>query len=115
MADEPQVGNNRLVILLLVALLGTGGAQTLATYGITRPPVVATAMVIDAEFLRQFDKGASQIEELHRWHDVVDESGVRLWYGRTLNVTMEEILDQNREQTQLLERILAVTRVNGRY
>ena len=105
------VTTNRLILLLLTALLGTSGAQTLSLYGVTdTPPVRTNPSMIDSNSQRMFLDIHEKTEALYDWHNVADAEGVKLWYGRTLETTLREILEQNRVQTKLLEKLLRVER-----
>jgi hypothetical protein len=42
----------------------------------------------------------SKIKELHAWHDVNDEEGVKIWYTR--NKTVEDTLEK---MTEILDRM----------
>lgn len=51
-------------------------------------------------------KQAQQIDELWRWHNVVDSEGVRIWYTRkSLEKTMEKLATAIEAQTEMLRRM----------
>lgn len=49
-------------------------------------------------------------QELHQWHDVVDEEGVRLWYGRSLLRPIERLQTGIHEQNEILRDIARSSR-----
>lgn len=105
------VTTNRLILLLLTALLGTSGAQTLSLYGVTdTPPVRTNPSMLDSNSQEMFMEIHEQTQALYDWHNVADAQGVKLWYGRTLETTLKEILQQEKDQTKLLEKLLRVER-----
>ncbi len=57
-----------------------------------------------------FDILAKQIQELHDWHAVTDEDGVKIWYlRRSLENAIEKLTSNLDIQTQLLrEMVLSI-------
>ena len=52
---------------------------------------------------------SQQVHDLHRWHDVTDEEGVRLWYSRrSVERAVEKIAESQATQTRLLENLARV-------
>lgn len=55
---------------------------------------------------KQLERMAHQIHELHQWHDVTDEDGVRVWYvRRSLEQAIEKLTLTLDAQTQLLREL----------
>lgn len=49
---------------------------------------------------------ARQVAELHRWHDVSDSEGVKIWYvRRSLEEAIDKLADNIELETKLLDRI----------
>ncbi len=54
-----------------------------------------------------FDILAKQIQELHDWHAVTDEDGVKIWYlRRSLENAIEKLTNNLDIQTQLLRELV---------
>jgi hypothetical protein len=50
-----------------------------------------------------------QVHDLHDWHNVTDEEGVRLWYSRrSVERAVEKIAESQVTQTKLLENLARV-------
>ncbi len=50
-----------------------------------------------------------QVHDLHQWHDITDEEGVRLWYSRrSVERAVEKIAEAQVTQTKLLENLARV-------
>jgi len=50
---------------------------------------------------------AKQIQELHEWHAVTDEDGVKIWYlRRSLENAIEKLTNNLDIQTQLLRELV---------
>ena len=63
--------------------------QTLGQFGvINTAPVVTNPQMLDRESREMFADMSRQVDTLYKWHDVDDTSGVKLWYGRTLNASL---------------------------
>ena len=51
-------------------------------------------------------KVAAQIDELYKWHDIVDSEGVKLWYVRpSLEEAISKLSINIAKQTVVLERM----------
>lgn len=74
-------------------------------------------------YVKKFAKCFAEIEDLHKWHDVTDEDGVRLWYVRQslekslvrLDTTMDKLSEtvaaQSRASVQMagsMERMITI-------
>lgn len=54
-----------------------------------------------------FELMAKQIHELHEWHAVTDEDGVKIWYlRRSLENAIEKLTSNLDLQTQLLRELV---------
>jgi len=50
---------------------------------------------------------SKQIDDLHDWHKVTDEDGVKVWYvRRSLETSLKDLSDNIRIQTEVLQKIL---------
>lgn len=47
-------------------------------------------------------EAVKQIRELHEWHDVKDQEGVRMWYER--RTVINRIAETQERQTQILDQ-----------
>lgn len=69
-------------------------------------PLIASQI---AELHERHGKGSHierQIDDLHRWHDVSDNEGVKLWYvRRSLEDAINKLADNVDVQTKLWDRI----------
>ena len=55
------------------------------------------------------DNMAKQIQELHEWHAVTDEDGVKIWYlRRSLENAIEKLTSNLDIQTQLLREMVLI-------
>lgn len=55
----------------------------------------------------QLDIMAKQLQELHEWHAVTDEDGVKIWYlRRSLENAIEKLTNNLDIQTQLLREMV---------
>jgi hypothetical protein len=55
------------------------------------------------------DNMAKQIQELHEWHAVTDEDGVKIWYlRRSLEGAIEKLTNNLDIQTQLLREMVLI-------
>ncbi|MDX2073019.1 MAG: hypothetical protein SFX19_01485 [Alphaproteobacteria bacterium] len=55
----------------------------------------------------QLDIMAKQLQELHDWHAVTDEDGVKIWYlRRSLENAIEKLTNNLDIQTQLLRELV---------
>jgi len=51
-----------------------------------------------------------QVSELHQWHSVVDEDGVRIWYvRRSLEKAITALANNIDNQTRVMENMLRIT------
>lgn len=56
---------------------------------------------------KPFEKMVKQIDELHQWHDVTDDDGVRVWYvRRSLEGAIEKLTHTLDAQTLLLRELV---------
>lgn len=61
------------------------------------------------EFTAKIDEIHQGVHDLHQWHDVTDEEGVRLWYSRrSVERAVEKIAESQVTQTKLLENLARV-------
>ena len=57
--------------------------------------------------LHEWDQKAMPLlKELHTWHDVVDNDGVKIWYVRwSLETAISKLADNLLEQTKILQQM----------
>lgn len=66
---------------------------------------------------REDDQGADlprmarQIDDLHQWHSLTDEEGVKIWYvRRSLEEALRELSSNIRAQTEVLQGLVLESR-----
>ena len=65
---------------------------------------------------QHLDKMSKQLDELHQWHNVVDDDGVKVWYvRRSLEQAIVRFAGAVEKQTIVLERMMdRLERIEGR-
>lgn len=86
--------------------VGAGGLFALLVlrevFGFLKEKVRAQSNVV-------IDNMAKQIQELHEWHAVTDEDGVKIWYlRRSLENAIEKLTSNLDIQTQLLREMVLI-------
>ena len=99
--------------LQLVQLVGPGGAGVmLAVYIMER----FGRKTNDSKFEDRFRNVEQQIKDLHDWHNVQDQDGVKVWYVRRsleeaivkLSAAVEGLAQKDATQNVILERLVTV-------
>lgn len=91
------------IVTLLAFIVGDKAINFLKTRGIDLGEIHEIRLAVDG-----CGKCHKNVEELHDWHNVTDEDGIRKWYTRpSLERAIIALSENSTEQTSILKELVS--------